>query len=355
MAVRTVLCTIWFEKERKPSTVSKTSPMIKLYHRLSTVGLTRPYVRDIALPDWWDDKAARSPAGYAEALLYLSRHLGLALDSLQDESKPLALRDFGPCKFKKTTGTNDDDLALARALGTRVAQLATTAMTKPFKGLAASALEIRLHILDRGASWVGLKELLEYCWSVGIPVIFLAQLPRGIKKMQGMSAMFKGRPVIVLSKKAKPTAWLLFILAHELGHIASGHLAEGTVLVDQDVDKNERDAEEDVANSFALELITGEADCRVYTSGRWPKADKLAENARKIGREYHIDPGHIVLNYAHTMGDDFWPVASAALKKLEPHANAPDLVRSVLAGKLDWSALPQDSCEFMMRVTKPEA
>lgn len=329
--------------------------MIKLYHRLSTVGLARPYVRAIALPDWWDDNVASSPAGYAEALLYLSRHLGLALDSLQDDSKPLALRDFGPCKFKKTAGTNDDDLALARAIGTRAAQLAATAMAKPFNGQLASPLEIRLHILDRGASWVGLEELLAYCWSIGIPVIFLAQFPRGAKKVQGLSAMFKGRPVIVLSKKAKPTAWLLFILAHELGHIATGHLTEGTVLVDQDVDKNERDVEEDQANSFALELITGERDCRVYTSGRWPNADELAERARQIGNEFHIDPGHIVLNYAHTMGDEFWPVASAALKKLEPHANAPALVRSVLAGKLDWSALPQDGFEFMMRITRPEA
>lgn len=326
--------------------------MRNLYHRLSRIGLTRPYVKGVALPEWWDDKAAQNPAGYAEALLYLSRHLGLALESLQDDSKPLALRDFGLCKFKKTTGTNDDELALARAIGTRAAQLAATAMAKPFRGLPASALEIRLQILDRGASCVGLKELLDYCWSIGIPVVFLAQFPRSTKKMQGMSAMFNRRPVIVLSKQWKPTAWLLFILAHELGHIVSGHLSDGTVLVDQDVNKNERDPEEDEANSVALELITGDKEYQVFTSGRWLNADELADVARELGNECRIDPGHIILNYAHTMGDGFWRVANAALKKSEPHANAPELVRSVLAGKLDWSALPKDSSEFMMRVMK---
>jgi hypothetical protein len=329
--------------------------MTDLYHRLSAIGLTRPFVRAVALPDWWDDEIAAVPAGYTEALLHLSRHLGLALDSLQDRSKPLALRDFGPCKFKKTAGTSDDDLALARAIGTRTAQLVATAMAEPFEQLPASALEVRLQILDQGACWIGLRELLNYCWSIGIPVVFLAQFPPHAKKMHGMTALFKGRPVIVLSKNQKSAAWILFILAHELGHILAGHLAEGTVLLDQDVDKNERDPEEDEANSLALELIAGESDFSVLTTGRWLKASELAKEAHEFGSQHHIDPGHIVLNYAHTMGDSFWGVANAALKHLEPGVNAPDLVRSILADKLNWSALPKDSCEFLMRITGAES
>lgn len=330
-------------------------PMRDLYKRLSGIGLTRPFVRQTALPDWWDDKAAETPAGYAEALLHLSRHLGLSLASLQDNSKPLALRDFGLCKFKKTTGTHDDELGLARALGTRIAQLVATATTKPFEGVPNSALEIRLQILDRGEPWVGLQGLLDYCWSIGIPVVFLARFPPNAKKMHGMAALVNGRPVVVLSKNAKPSAWLLFVLAHELGHIVSGHLSEGSVLLDQDVNKNEPDAEEDQANSFALELIAGERDFRVSTSGRWLNATDLADTARTFGSENHIDPGHIVLNYAHTMGSDFWPVASAALRYLEPHADAPALVGTALAARLDWSAIPKDSCRFLMSVTTAES
>lgn len=332
----------------------KTKAMTELYHRLSTVGLSRPFVRT-ALPEWWNDEIGEKTSGYAEALLHLSRHLGLSLASLQDPSKPVSLRSFGPCKFKKTTGTSEDDLALARAIGTRAAQLAATAMSDPFQGLPESAIDIRLSILDHNQPWVGFRELLRYTWSVGIPVVFLARFPAHAKKMQGMSAMFNGRPVIVLAKNIRQPAWLLFVLAHELGHIARKHLSEGDVLIDQDVDKNTPDAEEDEANKFAIELIAGRPDFGVVASDRWPDARSLAVSAKAMGAKHHIDPGHIVLNYAHTMGSDFWAVANAALKFLEPDADAPGTVRKELAARLDWSALPQDSSAFLMRVTKAES
>ena len=38
--------------------VSATNPMADLYRRLRAVGLTRPYVRKMILPDWWDDRVA---------------------------------------------------------------------------------------------------------------------------------------------------------------------------------------------------------------------------------------------------------------------------------------------------------
>jgi Zn-dependent peptidase ImmA (M78 family) len=328
--------------------------MTRLYHRLSVVGLPRPYLKEVVFPDWWEDAMADHPAGYAECTLMLARHLGLDLATLQDESRVVSLRDLGPCKFKKTSGTTDDELAMARVIATRSAQMVAAATPQNFTGLPSAALEIRLQILDNIPRWVGLSGLIDYCWSSGVPVVFLAKLPRRAKKMHGMAAQINGRPVIVLCRKVKATAWLLFILAHELGHIVAGHLGGDGVLVDQDVDNNERDTEEDEANAFAIELLTGRPDCAFHTTGRWPNAQNLAEMARAIGTERHIDPGHIVLNYAHTMGSEFWGVANAALKVLEPRANAPGLVRSALAAKLDWSALPEESSEFLMRVTKAE-
>jgi Zn-dependent peptidase ImmA (M78 family) len=173
--------------------------------------------------------------------------------------------------------------------------------------------------------------------------------------MHGMTAMFKGRPVIVLSKNVKHPAWLLFILAHELGHVARGHLREGEVLLDQDVGKNVPDSEEEEANSFAIETLTGDPKFRVYAPGRWPKAVELAASAQAISKKDRIDPGHIVLNYAATMGDDFWPVANAALKNLGSEGNGPSLVRQVMADRLDWSELPKESSQFLMRVTRAES
>ncbi|MGH7170867.1 MAG: ImmA/IrrE family metallo-endopeptidase [Gemmataceae bacterium] len=335
--------------------MSVTNPMALLYRRLSRVGLTRQFVRCTALPKWWDDEIADSPAGYAEGLLLLSRHLGLDLATLQDESTSLALRYFGPCKFKKTTGVTDDELALARAMATRAAQLAAAAMTTPLRPVPASAAEVRQHILDRGESWVGLDALVDYCWSVGIPVLHLSQFPPRIKKMHGLAAKVSGRPAIILCRNQKYTAWLLFILAHELGHLIKGHVADDGVLLDERVEEdNNLDAEETEANAFAVELLTGDARCRFHAGGHWPNASNLAQEARSIGRQSRIDPGHIVLNYAHAMGKDFFAVANATLNLLEPKADAVGLIRGHMAARLDWSNLPEDSCEFLMRITQIE-
>ncbi len=329
--------------------------MAALYRRLSRVGLTRQFVRSTALPGWWDDEIADSPSGYAEGLLLLSRHLGLELATLQDESASLALRHFGPCKFKRTTNVTDDELALARAMATRAAQLAGAAMTKAMKTLPACAAEVRQQILDRGKPWVSLDALVDYCWSVGVPVLHLSRFPPKIKKMHGLAAKVNGRPVIVLSRNQKHTAWLLFILAHELGHIVKGHISDNGVLLDERVEEdNDLDAEEAEANAFAIELLTGKPRCRFQAVGRWPSAEELAQDARSIGGQNRIDPGHIVLNYGHAMGKDFFAVANAALNLLEPKADAVGLICSYMAARLDWSNLPEDSCEFLMRITRAE-
>lgn len=51
-------------------------------------------------------------------------------------------------------------------------------------------------------------------------------------------------------------------------------------------------------------------------------------------------------------GADFYPVGVAALKVLEPEADAIGLVREKMAERLDWSRLPEDSSEFLLRVTQ---
>jgi hypothetical protein len=73
--------------------------------------------------------------------------------------------------------------------------------------------------------------------------------------------------------------------------------------------------------------------------------------AKECGRRNHIDPGHVVLNYAHSMGANFFGVARGALKVLYPDADAIKTVRTKLAENLDWEMLPEDSSEFLVRIT----
>lgn len=333
--------------------VNSTNPMADLYRRLGAVGLTKQMVRRYILPDWWDDQVAEKPAGYAEGISFISRHLGLDLASLRDRDRPIAYREAGICKFKKSKNATEDQLQMARSLATRVAHLVNAATLESYGPLPSSAAQMRQEILGQGHPWVNLSNLVDYCWSVGVPVVHLTSFLKS-KRPDGLAVRVRGRPIVVLCKKAQATAWLLFILAHELGHIALGHIPEDGALVDENVDTNEPDAEEDDANAFAIELLTGDRECSFHTTGRWPRAERLAKRAWEMGKELKIDPGHIVLNFAHTMGNEFFPVANAALSLLEPKKEALGIVRQRMAEHLDWSSLPEDSSEFLMRVSQAE-
>ena len=167
--------------------VSAINPMADLFRRLKAVGLTKPYIRKTILPEWWDDQAAASPAGYTEGLIFLSRHLGLDLRSLLDPNLAVAFRDFGACKFKKSQDATEDDLALARAMATRAAQLVNIAVTEPPCPVPKAAAQIRREILGHGSPWVSFGNLVDYCWALGIPVIHLMCCPTA-KRPDGLCA-----------------------------------------------------------------------------------------------------------------------------------------------------------------------
>jgi Zn-dependent peptidase ImmA (M78 family) len=325
--------------------------MTRLYSRLGSLGFPRKYLREIVLPSWWDDEIAHNPAGYTEGLLLLSRNLGLDLSSMQNEAVPVGLRNLGPCKFKKSATTSDEDLMLARIVATRTVELISAAVPVPKKPLLMSATEIRQLILRAGAPWVNLASLVDYCWSVGLPVLHVLAFPPKAKKIDGLAYARSGRSAIVLCKNTQYSAWLLFILAHELGHIVWGHINSDGVLIDEQVDRNSTDAEEKVANAFALELLTGNPRSQVFAVGP-VSARALAKAAYQAGVHEQIDPGHIVLNYAYQTGSDGFAVANAALKLLEPHADPIGLMRSRMLAHLDKTRLSEDTYEFILQTTR---
>jgi len=130
-----------------------------------------------------------------------------------------------------------------------------------------------------------------------------------------------------------------------------GHINNDGVLIDEQVARNSTDAEEKAANAFALELLTGNPKSQVFSVGP-VSARALAKAAYQAGVHVQIDPGHIVLNYAYQMGSDYFAVANAALKLLEPHADAVGLVRSRMMAHLDKTKLSEDTYEFILRATR---
>lgn len=327
------------------------NPMTQLYARLHAAGIDRKYVRDTVLAEWWHDEIALEPVGFSDACMQISRCLGIQIASLRQTDVPLRFSAAGPCKFKKREGTDQVELSVVKAIGVRLAEISIAAFDPPTVTQPVTASQVRQAILDRGAACVGLAELLDYCWSIGIPVLYLARLPSRAKRPHGMAVRVGTRPVILLAQKREQSAWHLFDLAHELGHILLGHVAENGSLIDEQIEQQSLDQEESEANRAAVEILTGDESSSYCISGRWPSARTLAAGAARVGREGQVDPGHIILNYAHHMGDsNVFRIAQAALKLTESRPRGIDLMVDRMFENLDWENLPEDSSAYLSRV-----
>lgn len=329
-------------------TKKHTQPMSKLYARLAEYGFNPKYVKEMILPEWWDDKIAENPAGYAEGVGLVARHLGLDIDVLEDHTQDLCYNHVGPRRFKKSQNVSEHELPLAECVALRAAKMACTAAPAPMETLATSAAQLRTLLLQRNSTSVDFSTLLDYCWQCGIPVLHVSKFPPSGKKMDGLAVRVSGRPAIVLAKNSKSLAWLLFLLAHELGHIICGHLRDAEPRVEEEGQSKEEDKEEQEANAFAVELLTGDAHSE-YDSSTNLTAARLLSVARKYGEANQIDPGVIVLNYGRTKGH--WGPAMTALKSIEPNADAPATVRAKMCQQLDWERLPEETQAFLMRIT----
>jgi len=306
--------------------------MRDIYERLGRLGWQASFVRACILPDWWEDKLASVPANRAFAEALIARHLGVELAGLRDPDAELRWRRGVAPKLKHRAGAGDDEYRVAVALGERLARIAATSTNTPLALAGISASSARQTILASSAPWVGLHELLDFCWRVGIPVLRLCRMPPYNKKPDGMAVWTQNRPVIVVASGKKQPAWHLFIVAHELGHIALGHLSRGEVSIDsqveletQDGQEEEEDRQEKEANAFAVELLAGDPNLSFSPPPRRITARELASAANSIGAKLRIDPGFIALSYSRSQG--FMPVGAGALKALSPDADACGLYR----------------------------
>jgi hypothetical protein len=325
--------------------------MRRLYERLEAFGIDRNYVREVAFPPGWNDAATENPAVYCQAIGLLARNLNLNLRALQTDEAPLEWQDCGPARFKHGKRLSEQDLTLARCLAARAAQVACQAATTPVTEVPAAGRAIRETLLATGRPYVDFEALLDYCWASGIPVLPVSRLPAHARKPNALAGTFSDRPAIVLMKQPRYAAMLLFILAHELGHIALGHLSGNGLLVDAHIDRDDREAQEEQANAFAVELLTGKPDIR-YRAAYSPTAEELANAARETSRRDGVDPGFVALIYAGTRGHS--AVGNRALSLIEPEADPIGTIRARICSRLDWEQLGRDSGQFLQSITRTD-
>ncbi len=201
---------------------------------------------------------------------------------------------------KRTPQPDAPMLALAKTLS----DFSAPRHERAFTGIPDDPRKIRLAVQERAsAPTVTLDGLLSWAWDAGIVVLPLAKAKDFVAAVWTINET----PVIVIAESRAVAAYWLFDLAHEIGHLALGHVAEaGIVDVDALEAQGVDDDQEREANAFALALLLGDpdgllADVRTRTKNDAPRLFKFS--VRDVAGEQHVSPGVLGFAAAHEMSD----------------------------------------------------
>jgi len=319
-------------------------PMRDLYQKLSAAGIPSGFAKK-TLPSWWEDEVAIEPAGLQQAQIYFARTFNIELRSLVDECQPIRFRVISR-KYKLSKDVTEESVAASANYVTGIARVALALCPGTQKAVPTSAVEFRNLILEKHAC-VSLAALLEWCHGAGIPVLHIADVPG--KKMTGLVVRDKGRYAIVLSKKGHP-AHILFHLAHEIGHIGSGHLIDDGFFADEKIDSTSRDKDEQEADHYAVCLLNGANLRYAANKGRQNlNAQALYLAALAKGEKNHVDPGHIIANYG--FNQERFSVANLALKRLGGPTQGGSVINQYFFSSIPPNLLSGDQLELLKAAT----
>jgi len=171
-----------------------------------------------------------------------------------------------PVMFKSRTSQHPEASPLVRLASTVAHITAGMATRAPGPVPPADAMRLRGDVCDP-TGVVTLASLLRWSWGSGVAV--LPMLGKG-----GFAASVwrvADRPVVVLKRAYAEGAYWLFDLAHELGHVALGHLDDAAVVDVKAPLSQTTDPQEQAANRWALDLLL-------------PDHERLIARVRQISR-----------------------------------------------------------------------
>ncbi|WP_178129134.1 ImmA/IrrE family metallo-endopeptidase [Pseudomonas sp. ANT_J12] len=327
------------------------------FSSLKAAGYPRSYIEKL-LPDWWDNSLFKTSAGALQFALILKQRLGLEA-SFGLEGQLLIQSDPRGARFKRRSGTKESELCVAAGLGVAMTKLALFCSKTTYTPPTCNPTLLREEILSiNGNNHVDFEGLLKLCWSHGIPVLYLKDLPRASKRMTGMALSVDGRPAIVLGFSSTQHPRQLFVLAHELGHILCGHLGKDGILIDEDIvevtdtlietNNQRKDTEEREADAFALALIRNGHQDPLSSMGRVGSATALAAKAAVLGQELGIDPGHLILSYAKDHND--WARANQALEYSPSQPSAINVVGRYFQDGVSLDALSLENQKYLLSI-----
>jgi hypothetical protein len=319
-----------------------TEPALVLKRRLQDVGLSGPAI-NAAWPRWWSEAAEASSSARAELRFSLARKLGLDPSSLLDESAEPRFVWRDEARFKHRTNEGELELAAITSFGKALSSILISASPPTESQVLPDAATLRQAVLTN-QPYVRLVDLLSICWAFSIPVVHLRVFPCARKRMAAMTVHAASGNAILLAKDSGYPAQLAFYLAHELAHIALGHLQVGDAIVDLDTNELSQidDPEEYAADAYALELLTGQSRPVVLPHAHRYIARQLADDAVMASRDLQIEPGTLALCFGYSTGD--WRTANAAMRSIYTAPKPAWAEINGLASKeLHTSAVTEDS------------
>lgn len=333
------------------------NPALRLFRSFKGLGLSATQVRRL-MPEWWEDEAAREEGGLLELQMLLARRLNVSLASLQ-AAVPLPVFRETTQRFKTVHPDGSSQLAVAASIGHGLAQMLANAVEHRPPVDSISAASLRQDLLATNSA-VSLDSLCGWMWSHGLPVVHVTGWPDGLRRPDAMCVRVGQRPVTMVVRKEQAPARLAYLVAHELGHVMSGHLqaANNAVLVDEalpvDDQRTFSDDDEIEADAFAMTVLGGDlllSTCRSLLGPRYSELT-LAVAALRACRDKPLDAGQVILGWGRLSED--WQLTNMALKYLMTTQSAPVVINDVAKAHIDASALSADGRDHLARLTAME-
>jgi hypothetical protein len=287
----------------------------QLKKRLKSVGLSNSAI-NAAWPTWWSEAADASPSAQTELRFSIARKLGIDPHSLLEDSDQPKFIWRDEARFKHLSGEGQLERSVITSFGTALGRFLIGATSGSHPVPALNAIDLR-NIILREQQYVRLVDLLSVCWSIGIPVVHLRIFPFLHKRMAAMSVRINEQIVILMGKDSMYPPHVAFYLAHELGHVALGHLSKDPVIVDLEskaLSGPDDDPDEVAADRFALELLTGQTEPKVLSRSTTYNANQLAHAVLNASAELRIEPGTLALCFGYSTGH--WAKTNSAMKRV---------------------------------------
>lgn len=317
---------------------------------LQGLGITKNAIEAV-WPIWWSDEAERSVSAQAEMRFSVARRLGLLPKSVIGERQPEFVWRHN-AKFKGLSKYGGSEQAALTSFGIALGRHLEKGVpeSKTSLGNLADPANIRKIVLS-GSPFVSLPDICVVCWGFGIPVVHLRVFPLSAKYMVAMAVKTLHGFAILVGKDAVFPAPTAYHVAHELGHIAAGHLVESDAIIDLEElkEQSDLDREEREANEFALELLTGQKSPSLQFASSPRSGLELAGAVNSASAKRQIEPGTLALCYGYKTSD--WKTAYAALNHIYERKNDVWRFLNATATKqLDWTAYKDDEKAYIRAV-----